>query len=435
MKTIFPKKGETLKFKNYERMNDVPFIFYTDFECYLKHIKNNIGEKTTQFQKHKPSGYRYLIKCFDNNVFKPKLVKYTKKSDNENITFKFEKSLEKSVREIHEKFRFAKTIIMEEKDLKDFENAKKCYACDKEFKKEKDKVKDHCHFTRKYRGAACISCNSKMKKPKFIPIVFHNLQNYDSHLFIKNLGKTEGKINCIPKTEEKYISFSKEIIVDKFINKENQETVYVKRELRFIDSLKFMNYRLETLTNNLEKDDFDNLDYFFEDEEERELLKRKRVFPYDWFDSIEKLNEKNLPPIEEFYSKLNEKNISEEDYEHAKKVWKKFKIKNMREYHDLYLKTDVLLLADIFENFRKVCKKYYNLDPAWYYTTPGLAWDAMLKMTQVELELLSDPQMYLMLENGKRGGIAVVSKRYSKANNKYMGKNIIQKKNQNISYI
>ena len=82
-----------------------------------------------------------------------------------------------------------------------------------------------------------------------------------------------------------------------------------------------------------------------------------------------------------------------------------------------------MLLTDVFENFRKVCKKYYNLDPAWYYTTPGLAWDAMLKMTQVEMELLSDPQMYLMIENGKRGGIAVVSKRYSKANNKYMGKN------------
>ena len=102
---------------------------------------------------------------------------------------------------------------------KDFKNTKNCYACDKEFKKEEDKVKDHCHHTGKYRGAACISCNSKMKKPKFIPIIFHNLQNYDSHLFIKNLGKTEGKINCIPKTEEKYIFFSKGIIVDEFINK------------------------------------------------------------------------------------------------------------------------------------------------------------------------------------------------------------------------
>ena len=129
------------------------------------------------------------------------------------------------------------------------------------------------------------------------------------------------------------------------------------------------------------------------------------MFPYDWFDSIEKLNEEKLPDIEEFYSKLNDENISEADYEHAQNVWKKFNIKNMKEYHDLYLKTDVILLVDVFENFRKVCKENYKLDPAWYYTSPGLAWDAMLKMTGVELELLSDPQMYLMIENGIRGGM------------------------------
>ena len=273
-----------------------------------------------------------------------------------------------------------------------------------------------------------------MKNPKFIPVVFHNLQNYDSHLFIKNLGKTEGEIKCIAKTEEKYISFSKEIIVDEFINK-NQETVYIKRELRFMDSMKFMNYSLEKLSNNLEKDDFNNLNLFFEDEEKRELLKRKGVFPYDWFDSIEKLNEEKLPEKKEFYSKLNVKDTSEEDYEHAKNVWKKFKIKNMREYHDLYLKTDVLLLTDVFENFRKVCKKYYNLDPAWYYTTPGLAWDAMLKMTQVELELLFDPQMYLMIENGKRGELLLCLKDTQKLITHIWKKFIIQKKNQNISYI
>ena len=130
------------------------------------------------------------------------------------------------------------------------------------------------------------------------------------------------------------------------------------------------------------------------------------MFPYDWFDSIEKLEETKLPHIQEFYSKLNDGNITEEDYEHAQNVWKKFNIKNMREYHDLYLKTDVLLLADVFENFRKVCKENYKLDPTWYYTSPGLAWDAMLKMTKIELELLSDPQMYLMIENGIRGGVS-----------------------------
>ena len=95
-------------------------------------------------------------------------------------------------------------------------------------------------------------------------------------------------------------------------------------------------------------------------------------------------------------------------------------MKNMRDYHNLYLKTDVLLLGDVFENFRKVCKKNYGLDPAWYFTSPGLAWDAMLKITEVELELLSDPNMYLMVKNSIRGGISTITKRYAKANNPYM---------------
>ena len=161
-----------------------------------------------------------------------------------------------------------------------------------------------------------------------------------------------------------------------------------------------MSSNLEKLVKNLSLDELTILKKFFPCEEERNLLARKGVFPYDWFNNLGKLKEKSLPPIEEFYSELNGKNISDEDYRHAEKVWKKFNMKTMKEYHDLYLKTDVLLLADVFENFRKICKKNYGLDPAWYYTSPGLAWDAMLKITGVALELISDPQMYLMVEKG-----------------------------------
>ena len=94
----------------------------------------------------------------------------------------------------------------------------------------------------------------------------------------------------------------------------------------------------------------------------------------------------------------------------------------MGEYHDLYLQTNVLLLADVFEQFRKACLEHYDLDPAWYYTAPGLAWDVLLKHSEAELELLTDPDMLLMFKQGKRGGISTITHRFARANNKYMGK-------------
>ena len=175
---------------------------------------------------------------------------------------------------------------------------------------------------------------------------------------------------------------------------------------------------LSSLVDNL--DEFPILSKYFEGRQ-LELLRRKGVYPYEYLDRFSKLEEKQLPHINRFYSHLSEEGISEDDYEHAKTVWEEFKIKSMRGYHDLYLESDVLLLADVFENFRNVCLKNYKLDPAWYYTSPGIAWDAALKMTGVELELLTDPNMLLMIEKGVRGGISMNSKRHGKANNTYMG--------------
>ena len=149
-----------------------------------------------------------------------------------------------------------------------------------------------------------------------------------------------------------------------------------------------------------------------------ELLK-KGVYPYEYFDSFEKFNETQLPPIEQFFSSLTDETISQKDYEYAQKIWKEFNCKTLGDYHDLYLKSDVTLLADVFQTFRKTCMEAYKLDPLHYYTAPGLSWDALLKYTKIDLELLTDMDMYLFIEKGMRGGISMVSKRHAKANNPY----------------
>ena len=150
------------------------------------------------------------------------------------------------------------------------------------------------------------------------------------------------------------------------------------------------------------------------------LLLRKGVHPYEYMDSWERFNEKSLRSKKEFYSNLNMEDIDEIDYRHGNNVFKSVKLENLGDYHDLYVKSDKLLLADVFENFRDMCIKEYELDPAHFVSLPELAWQACLKKTNIELELLTDYDMLLMVEKGIRGGICHSIHRYAKANNKYM---------------
>jgi hypothetical protein len=151
-----------------------------------------------------------------------------------------------------------------------------------------------------------------------------------------------------------------------------------------------------------------------------ELLIRKGIYPYEYMDSFDKFSEIQLPPQEAFFSNLTNKSISDADYEYAHKIWEKYEIRDLGEYSDLYLKTDVILLADIFENFRNECLKTYRLDPSHYFTASGLSWDAMLLHTEIELELLTDIDMIMFYKKGIRGGISQCSNRYAEANNEYM---------------
>ena len=158
------------------------------------------------------------------------------------------------------------------------------------------------------------------------------------------MGNSQGDISCIPNNEENYISFTKQVIVDKFVNKEGKE-VNVKRELRFIDSLRFMASSLDNLSSNLKIDKFVNLKKYYSGNQ-LSLLLRKGVYPYDYADCMKKLYETSLPPKDAFYSKLTGESITDEDYQHAQTVWNEFNIETMKAYHNLYNLSDVLL-ADI----------------------------------------------------------------------------------------
>ena len=364
VKTTMPPPGTYLRFKNFLHSEKASFAVYADFESLIKPMDNCDPDPnksyTKKYQKHKPISFSYYINSSIDGVFKPVFRKYTKtKPEDAGAMDVFIKWLEedvKAIANIEEK-----EMIFTEEDRKQFNKASDCWICGEYL--GNDRVRDHCHFTGRYRGPAHNRCNLKYRKPKNISVFFHNLSGYDSHLFIKKLGtpnKNEN-IDCIPNNEEKYKSFSKTIVTGQYTNKKG-EVKDKTFKIVFKDSLKFMSSSMGALVNNLPKDAFKNLLKYFTPKQ-AEILKQKGFYPYEYMDSEEKFNDTKIPPREAFYSKLSGRGITEKDYKHAWNVWNSFKMKTFKEYHELYNITDVLLLADVFENFRDLCLKIYGLDP------------------------------------------------------------------------
>ena len=243
--------------------------------------------------------------------------------------------------------------------------------------------------------------------------ICHNLKGYDGHLIVKAYKKLS--VDVIADTDEKY----KRIKIERFV---------------FLGSLQHLNSSLEKLVENL-NGDVPYLKAAYPND--YKLLARKQVFMYEYIDSFDKFDETELPPITAFASSLNNgANISETDYKHAKLVYKKLGCKKIGDYLELYLKTDVLLLIDVFENYRKTSMENYGLDPVHYVTAPSLAWDALLKKTGQKLELLTDVDMYNFFESGIRGGVSTCgSLRHAKANNKYIDGYDSEKTNSYIMYM
>ena len=431
------KDNNKIKYNQGEKSIKLPFIIYADLECLLEKIDtcyNNLEESsTTKINHHTRSGYSIFTYCsFEKS--KNKLNYYR----GEDCMKRFCKNLKEHAKKNNCEKKDMIPLTKEEKD--DYNNQKVCYICKKEFITSNTiessslegnkhyKVRDHCHYTGKYRGAAHNICNLRYKIPKDIPIIFHNGSTYDYHFIIRELVKEfEGNFECLGENTEKYITFS--VPIKKRIENKDIEINY---KIKFVDSFRFMATSLSKLVDNLTEGIHNdkcikcksNLCYMkvmdkklkfrcfdckknYRKEINKELIERfastykfcnndinkfimllrKGIYPYEYMDGWDKFNEKSIPSKESFYNSLTLENITEVDYIHAKNVFKTFKLNNLGDYHDLYIQSDTLLLADVFENFRKACIKTYELDPAHFISLPGLAWQACLKKNRSRIRV------------------------------------------------
>ncbi|XP_067209958.1 uncharacterized protein [Linepithema humile] len=401
-----------LTFHHYSWKERLPFVVYADLECTLEKKEDQDGI-TYAYQHHRAFSVGFYVSCtYDNCLSSFK-------------SYRGEDCVTWFVNELHDLVRRVKAILttvvpmadLTREESEKFRSTATCHVCEKPFTPDDTRVRDHCHLTGRYRGAAHSSCNLNYKDSHVIPVIFHNLSGYDAHFIIKDVANVfEGNVELLPLTKERYISFTKNV----------KDTMDQKSKLciklRFIDSFKFLSTSLDKLASYLTEDELKitRSEFNHLSAEHFNLLTRKGVFPYEYVDSVDKLRDTSLPSRESFYSSLTGETVSESDYAHATNVWQTFSIEDLGQYSDLYLKTDVLLLADIFQNFRNMSIKSYGLDPAHYYTLPGYTWDAMMKYTRVKFELLTDIDMILFVERGIRGGLSQCSNRYAAANNKYM---------------
>lgn len=395
--------------------------FSIDFETLIHPLNND--EDGVEERKHTASGFSLLIIDSDNNIFYNKTFRGLGAAD------VFINCLYNATRQIVSEMNqeAVKMNPLTEFQNKQFKFAKICHICKKGFALNEIKTRDHNHRNGEYRGPAHIICNLKYQDPHYIPLFIHNLKNFDANLILNSLNTDKfKKCKIIPQSTEKFLSFSLD-------------------EIRLLDSYQFLSVSLAILVENLRKSGVENFvitrkvfekRYSNFNEEKMSLLLRKGVFCYEYIDTFKKFDQKFLPSIDFFYSSLNFSTVSIEDYKHACIVFKEFQCMNIGEFHDLYCLLDTCLLADVMTVFRRKIFETYGLEACHFFSLPTLSFQAMLKYTGIEIELLTDVDMYIFIENNIKGGICQVSKRFSKSNNKYIEETYDQsKKSKFITYI
>ena len=464
------------KYKSGTKSLKMNTVIYADFESMLVPYSTYSKENATNeiITNQVPCGYSINVVNSHNNTIKQTYY------CGDNAVTKFCKEIRAIA---YEKFSFCKRQMIELtiEEQKKYEDAKFCHICKKVFgdKKKHRKVRDHDHYTGKHRGAAYSICNLRYSTQK--DVLFHNGSNYDFNLIIAELAKefkSELRVNtCIPTITCLFLSLLRKKV---YANSNNTKKKLLTYNLRFIDSARHMNESLSKLVDNLSEinkckcddESLKSIKVTFEKSNNRDmvrtrcktcnskedqlfftltnkfpstfklcrnnvekflLLLRKNVYPYEYMDNMKKFNEKELPTIDKFYSKLAGDGI--DDYKHAKKVCDLFKLNDLGEYHDLYVRADTAKLSDVFESFRYLCLKEYDLDPTYFFSTPSLAFEAMLKVAKAKIELFTDIDMVVMAEKRIRGGLTLVVKKHAIANNRYLPTNDKSKKNVFLQYL
>jgi len=419
---VMPPPGSKTSFTNFSNQNLSSWMIFADFETLNVKMKDRgKTEKTAKKTMLVPNAFSAVRVCLEEQ-YSSKPYAYMGKNPVEKfLKFLFAQRAEILSIQAGDRQKMRCT----EEDMESFLNAKKCCICDRKFTKVNFKVRHHYHLGKSgpsnYIGAAHNVCNLKYapleNNPKIV-VILHNAMNFDNKLILKSIFNhlQKSEIKVIPKTNEHFISFMFEYFV-------------------FIDSYLFLPSSLEKLVEDLllsGREKFVRVNKWVQNNKQRELVYRKAVLPYAYLDNWDKLEETKLPSKRHFYNDLTQKAISAIEYRYAKKFWRAFNCKTLGDFLKSYMILDTLLLADVFVEFRAHSYALFGLDVAKYFTISMYSWDAMLKLTKVEIEQINQRDQYEFFEKNLRGGLCGPSCRYREANNPYIP---TYDKNKACSYI
>lgn len=428
-----PPKDCKIVFDNYKNQHMQNFIGFLDFECLLspnnqiqrcvdcKSTRCKCDKSFTEIVNHQdPFAYSFVILNSQNRII------HEKTYVGENAASHFiDHLLDCWNTWIVKLLFFTKDMIFTSKDSKLFEKSVACYLCNKKFDDKLTKNRDHDHFTGRFLGAACTSCNLSRRRQRSIPIFLHNGSKYDFHFIIRALDHRKIKdIKILP------------------YNGEHFRTIAIKG-FKFLDSLAFLQASLSQLSEDLSKTDhsYDILKQTFLcktknkfDAHKFKMLLKKSYYPYEYCTDLKLMQStKKLPKIKEFYSTLREESIDKKEHQIAQEVWRIYECQNLIDYTEIYCKLDTILLAEIFQKFRKDMHDFSNLDPSHYISLPSFAFDSMLKLTNCNLELLSDINMIQFIESSIRGGVSFINTRFLETSKEDAGEIIYIDANVSIS--